>query len=154
MLFTILYQIHSAQQATRSKKDIKPIDINKSKEFILSITPTTFRFINGNTSVKNIGFIAQDILKNAKTESQKNIISNWKIYEDALAKGEEAYEEYTDGLGKKKLRKVMLGVSAMSIIPELIGTIQVQNKEIESLNREIISLNHRLNRIEKLLDLS
>jgi len=130
----------------RTKKDIKGIDINKSKQFILSITPSTFRFRDGNTSVKNIGFIAQDILKNATTEAQKNIISNWKIYEDALEKGEEAYEEYTDGLGKKKYRKVMLGVSAMSIVPELVGTIQSQN-------REIISLNERLLRIEKLLDL-
>jgi len=96
--------------------------------------------------VKNIGFIAKDLLKNATTEAQKNIISNWKIYEDALEKGEEAYEDYKDGMGKKKLRKVMLGVSAMSIVPELVGTIQSQN-------REIISLNERLSRIEKLLDL-
>ena len=130
----------------RTKKDIQAIDTNKSKEFILSITPSTFRFRDGNTVVKNIGFIAQDILRCSKTEAQKNIVSNWKIYEDAVAKGEEAYEDYKDGNGIMKKRKVMLGVSAMSIIPELVGCIQSQN-------REIISLHERLLKIEKLLDL-
>jgi len=127
----------------RTKKDIQAIDTNKSKEFILAITPSTFRFRDGNTAVKNIGFIAQDILKNSKTEAQKNIVSNWKIYEEQYG---DPYEKYTDASGNIQMRKAYLGVSAMSIIPELVGTIQAQNREIESLKE-------RLLKIERLLDL-
>jgi len=128
----------------RLKENIKAIDINKSKDFILNITPATYNFKDEKNN--NIGFIAQDILKNAKTEAQKNIVSNWKIYEEAVSKGQEPYEEYTDASGNIQMRKAYLGLSQTSIIPELVGTIQAQN-------REIIDLQERLLKIEKLLDL-
>jgi len=107
----------------RTKKNIRPIDIEKSKQFILSITPSIFQYKEGDyNNVDNIGFIAQDVLKCAKTEAQRNIVCNWKKYEEAIARGEEP--------------KDILGVSATLIIPELVGTIQHLNKEIEQLKQE------------------
>jgi hypothetical protein len=135
----------------RTKKNIKPIDINKSKDFILSITPSTFRFIDGNTQVKNIGFIAQDILKNAKTEAQKNIVSNWKIYEEQNG---DPYQAHEDASGNITMKKAYLGVSHMSIIPELVGTIQQMEKENQELKLKVLSLEERLLKIERLLDLN
>jgi len=129
---------------SRVKKNVQSIDLNKSKEFILSITPVTFQLKDDNITSKNIGFIAQDILLNAKTESQKNIVANWKKYEDALAIGEEPMEEYDDendkdvsGNSKKKWRKLYLGVSATSMIPEIIGSIQKMNTENELLKTQV-----------------
>jgi len=135
----------------RTKKDIKPIDINKSKEFILSITPSTFRFIDGNTQVKNIGFIAQDILKNAKTEAQKNIVSNWKIYEEQNG---DPYQEHKDASGNITMKKAYLGVSQMSILPEVCGCLQQMEKENQELKLKVLSLEERLLKIEKLIDLA
>ena len=142
----------------RTKKDIKPIDINKSKEFILSITPSTYRFRDGNTEVKNIGFIAQDILKNAKTEAQKNIVSNWKIYEEQNG---DPYQAHEDASGNITMKKAYLGVSQMSILPEVCGCLQQMEKENQELKAEVellkeknILLEERLLKIERLLDLS
>lgn len=140
----------------RNKTDIQAIDTNKSKQYILSITPTTYKFKsvsntkNDDNDVKVIGFIAQDLLKNAKTKAQKNIVSNWKKYEDANG---DPYEEYKDGNGIVKSRKVMLGVSAMSIIPELVGTIQQMEKENQELKSKVLSLEERLNNIEKIISI-
>lgn len=123
----------------RTKKNIRAIDIEKSKQFILSITPSIFQHKDGDVNDTDvIGFIAQDILLNAKTEAQKNIVSNWRPYEEAMAKKEEP--------------KDMLGVCATLIIPELVGTIQLLNKQmidtIEKLETENKTLLERLEAIE------
>ena len=111
----------------RTKKNIRAIDIEKSKDFILSITPSIFQYKEGEfNNINNIGFIAQDILKHAKTEAQRNIVCNWKKYEEAIAKGEEP--------------KDILGVSSTLIIPELVGTIQNLNKKIEMLEEKIAKI--------------
>ena len=129
----------------RTKKDIKPIDTNKSKEFILSITPSTFRFRDGNTAVKNIGFIAQDILKNAKTEAQKNIVSNWEKYEEQ--NGDPYDDDFLDVSGNIQKKKAYLGVSAMSIMPELVGCIQSMEKENKELKSKVLSLEELLSKL-------
>jgi hypothetical protein len=106
----------STTSDARTKKNIRAIDIEKSKQFILSITPSIFQHKDGDVTDTNvIGFIAQDILLNAKTEAQKNIVANWRPYEEAMARQEEP--------------KDILGVSAPLIIPELVGTIQLLNKK-------------------------
>ncbi len=111
----------------RTKKNIRAIDIQKSKDFIMSITPSIFQHKDGDVTDTNvIGFIAQDILKNAKTQAQKNIVCNHKKYEEAIARGEEP--------------KDILGVSATLIIPELVGTIQLLNKKIEMLEDKIAKI--------------
>lgn len=160
----------------RLKKDITAIDINKSFDFITKITPSVFRYkVSDEHDSRSIGFIAQDVLLCAKTEAQKNIVNRWREYEDAMAKGEEPIEEYDDekekdenGKPKRKTRKIYLGVSEVKFIPEIIGCIQVMNKENEELKAEVASLTkenqelrqkvssleERLSRIEKLLDLS
>ena len=119
----------------RTKKNIRAIDIEKSKQFILSITPSIFQYKEGEyNNIDNIGFIAQDILKNAKTQAQRNIVSNHIKYEDAIARGEEP--------------KDILGVSATLIIPELVGTIQLLNKEIDQLRQDNKQLLERINAIQ------
>ena len=128
----------------RLKKDIKTIDLNLSKQFIMGISPVTYRLIEEDIASKNLGFIAQDVLLNAKTESQKNIVSNWKVYEEAMSRGEEPMEQWEDqndkdsnGNPKKKLRKSYLGVSPTGFIPEIIGAVQLMNKENEELKLQI-----------------
>lgn len=143
----------------RLKKDISPIDVNKSKEFILKITPSIFRYkVSDEHDSKSIGFIAQHVLTVAKTEAQKNIVNRWREYEDAMAKGEEPIEEYDDEKEKdkdgkpiRKTRKIYLGVSEVKFIPEIIGTIQVMNKENEELKAEVASLKERLDRLEQII---
>jgi hypothetical protein len=73
-------------------------------------------------------------LLNAKTEAQKNIVANWRPYEKAMAKQEDP--------------KDILGVSSTLIIPELVGTIQLLNKQIEKLETENKTLLERLEAIE------
>jgi hypothetical protein len=148
----------------RTKKDITGIDTSKSKQFITSITPSIYRFIDSEDSGKQLGFIAQDILACSKTEAQKNIVNNWKEYEEQNGDPYEEYEDNNDkdedGKPKIKKRKVYLGVSQTSMIPEIIGCIQAMDKENEELKAEVellkqknISLEERLLKIEKLLDL-
>ena len=119
----------------RTKKNIRAIDIEKSKQFILSITPSIFQYKEGDyNNVDNIGFIAQDVLKCARTEAQRNIVCNWKKYQESIARGEEP--------------KDILGVSATLIIPELVGTIQLLNKEIDQLRQDNKTLQERINAIQ------
>ena len=111
----------------RTKKNIRAIDIEKSKDFILSITPSIFQYKEGEyNNVNNIGFIAQDILKNAKTEAQRNIVCNHKKYEEAIERKEEP--------------KDILGVSATLIIPELVGAVQMLYKQNQLLEERILKL--------------
>jgi hypothetical protein len=113
----------STTSDARTKKNIRAIDIEKSKQFILSITPSIFQHKDGDVTDTNvIGFIAQDILLNSRTEAQKNIVANWRPYEEAMARQEEP--------------KDILGVSSTLIIPELVGTIQLLNKDIEQLKQD------------------
>ena len=125
--YDTIANVVSTTSDARTKKNIRPIDIEKSKQFILSITPSIFQHKDGDVTDTNIiGFIAQDILLNAKTEAQKNIVANWRPYEEAMAKQEEP--------------KDILGVSSTLIIPELVGTIQLLNKKIEMLEEKIAKI--------------
>ena len=146
----LYFYVNSSNQTgiasdARLKKDITAIDIRVSKEFITNITPAVFRCKNSDVyDSKSIGFIAQDVLAVAKTEAQKNIVNRWREYEDAMTKGEEPIEEYVDendkdenGNPKKKTRKIYLGVAETKFIPEIIGCIQVMNKENEDLKSQI-----------------
>lgn len=146
----------------RTKKDITAIDVSKSKEFITKITPSVYRYINGEDDTKHLGFIAQDVLVCSKTEAQKNIVNHWKEYEEQNGDPYEEYEDQNDkdedGKPKKKMRKVYLGVSQTSFIPEIIGCIQVMNKENEELKAEVellkqknISLEERLAKMEEII---
>jgi hypothetical protein len=148
----------------RIKKDITAIDVSKSKEFITKITPSVYRYIHGEDDTKHLGFIAQDVLVCAKTEAQKNIVNHWKQYEEQNGDPYEEYEDQNDkdedGNPKKKMRKVYLGVSQTSFIPEIIGCIQVMNRENEELKAEVellkqknILLEERLLNLEPLLSL-
>jgi hypothetical protein len=133
--YDTIANVVSTTSDARTKKNIRPIDIEKSKQFILSITPSIFQHKDGDVTDTNIiGFIAQDILLNAKTEAQKNIVANWRPYEEAMAKQEEP--------------KDILGVSSTLIIPELVGTIQLLNKQIEKLETQNKTLLERLEAIE------
>ena len=140
----------------RVKKDISPADLSLSKQFITDITPVTYRLINEEITCKNLGFIAQDVLKNCKTESQKNIVANWEKYEDAVAKGQEPMEEWEDtndmdaeGKPKKKLRKMMLGVSTAGMIPEIVGCLKEMNKENEELKLQVESQQTQISQQQK-----
>jgi hypothetical protein len=133
--YDTIANVVSTTSDARTKKNIRPIDIEKSKQFILSITPSIFQHKDGDITDTNIiGFIAQDILLNAKTEAQKNIVANWRPYEEAMAKQEEPKE--------------ILGVSSPLIIPELVGTIQLLNKQIDKLETDNKLLLERINAIK------
>jgi hypothetical protein len=144
----------------RVKKDINPADLKLSKQFITDITPVTYRLKSDEITCKNLGFIAQDVLKNSKTESQKNIVANWQKYEEAVSKGQEPMEEWEDkndkdaeGNPKKKLRKMMLGVSTTGMIPEIVGCIQEMNKENEELKKQVASQQQQITELQSKYEL-
>lgn len=100
----------------RLKKDIKPIDNKESFGFINSITPVNYRFKKRPDTLHH-GFIAQDV--------QDKVTSDWKIV-----------TEYESEYNKEK----MLALNYTELIPDLVGSIQYQQSEIESLKLEVNEL--------------
>jgi hypothetical protein len=101
----------------RTKSDISTIDTDKALSFITSITPSTFR-VASDLPIQ-AGFIAQDILSNAKTEDQKEIINNHNTYD----------ENDPDC--------PILGVADRPIVAYLVAAMQEQQKIIDSLQSRL-----------------
>jgi hypothetical protein len=108
----------------RTKSDISNIDTDKALSFIKSITPSTFR-VASDLPIQ-AGFIAQDILSNAKTEDQKEIINNHNTYD----------ENNPDC--------PILGVADRPILAYLVAAVKEQQKIIDSLKEEIKNINNQL----------
>lgn len=107
----------------RTKRDISTIDTDKALSFITSITPSTFR-VASDLPIQ-AGFIAQDILSNAKTEDQKEIINNHNTYD----------ENDPDC--------PILGVSDRPIVAYLVAAMQEQQKIIDSLQSRLEALENK-----------
>jgi len=107
------------------KQEIKAINGDKSKAFILQLNPISFRYNSIkplDTSKTHFGFIAQDV---------KEITDNIFNIEDGMV-GDK------DSTGYYNLRSI-------EIIPHLVNVVQSQQKEIDSLKSEIAELKQLIN---------
>jgi hypothetical protein len=115
----------------RTKNTIIPLSEYDAVTFIRELKPVTFK-MNGIDRV-SCGFIAQDVLKAAKNDAQKNITPNHETYDET------------------NLNCPLLGVSDHSMTPNIVSTIQYLMKIIDSQQKNIESLESRLKTIEDLL---
>lgn len=115
----------------RTKNTIIPLSEYDAVTFIRELKPVTFK-MNGIDRV-SCGFVAQDVLKAAKNDAQKNITPNHETYDET------------------NLNCPLLGVSDHSMTPNIVSTIQYLMKIIDSQQKNIESLESRLKTIEDLL---
>jgi hypothetical protein len=108
----------------RIKYDICNIDTLSALDFIKKITPSKFK--TEKEGEYQAGFIAQDLLNNATTEDQKQLINNHNTYD----------ENNPDC--------PILGVADRPILAYLVAAMQEQQKIIDSLKEEIKNINNQL----------
>jgi hypothetical protein len=106
----------------RTKHDINPINTKEALEFIEKLTPSSFRINQGDSRLQ-AGFIAQNCLNSANTETQKSVVIN--------------YENYNEN----DIDSPYLGVADRPILAYAVAAIQEQQAMIEILT-------NRLNAIE------
>lgn len=108
----------------RLKENITEVASEDSVSFIQGITPVEFNWKeeNGDATKRVSGFIAQDVLANAVTEGQKNILTHW-----------EEFDENDPDCP-------MLGFSDHRILPSIVGALQNALSRIEALEAEVQAL--------------
>ena len=90
-------------------RNIKPVEFTWKEEFGKPDTPVT-------------GFLAQDVLSNATTVGQKNILTNWETYDEADPDSPH------------------MGLSDHRMLPSMVGTIQYLLAKVEALEARIETL--------------
>lgn len=126
------------------KKDIVPMD-ESARAFIMGLVPSTYKFINGTSDRTHYGLIAQDVeeLLESLGLSGKDFAGFIKApkytWEEKVIIGEDRK------LKKERTKKVLDGEYSYSLryeefLAPLIKTIQLQQKEIEELVREVSEL--------------
>ena len=137
--FTTVYNSSGSitNSDARLKKDFT--EIPNSEEFIMSLKPTQYKYIDGNSDRNHWGFIAQEV-----KESLDNICkTDCGLYiedvkgEDSKPLSECTYEEKELGLRYEEL-----------IAPHIYVT-QKHNKEINALKEEISQLKQIINTLMK-----
>jgi hypothetical protein len=128
----------------KEKKDIVDLDKN-ARDFIMSLKPVSYKFIDGKSGRTHYGMIAQDVeeeledlgmtpmdfagfCKDQKTES----------YEVEVV--EENGETHTEIRSRDVEGEYVYGLRYEEFIAPMIKTIQMQQKEIDSLKQEIAEL--------------
>lgn len=128
----------------KQKKDIFPMD-ESARTFILGLKPSTYKFINGTSDRTHYGLIAQDIEELLLSLGMSNkdfagIIKTPKYtWEEKTIIGEDRKP------AKERTRKIVDGEYNYSLRYEelfapLIKTVQLQQGEIEELEREVNEL--------------
>lgn len=111
----------------RIKYDISDIDTSCALDFIKKIKPSKFKVEkNGEYQA---GFIAQNLLKSATTEDQKQLINNHEVYD----------ENNPDC--------PILGVADRPILAYLVAAVKEQQKIIDSLKEEINNIKNTNNQL-------
>ncbi len=105
----------------RLKKNIEPLNVEKTANFIYSLNPSKYTYIYDDKETIRHGLIAQDVLAAMGDET-------WGLY------GE---QEERDGS-----RYATLDYS--ELIPDLIATMQIQKEEIESLKNDVKELKSQI----------
>ena len=134
----------------RIKKNIKPIDPNKSVDFINGAIPSFYCLKEANPcmqkkadgteeivypsvcSCEQCGFIAQNILESTiKAGLPKSIIHGWYDYEQEL-------------LLPEKDRKTILGVSVVPLTCHLVNALKAKIQLMNEQQEKISILQHKL----------
>lgn len=93
------------------KHDIQPLDINKSAEFIYSLTPSEFKYNEGTSGRLHHGFIAQEV-------------------RDAMLDDHGVYVEFDGGCGLRY----------DEFIADIVGTLKLQREQIAALEKRLASM--------------
>jgi len=108
----------------RLKENIVELSQDAAVNLISNIKPVQFTWKEefGNPDHQVTGFLAQDVLSNATTEGQKNILTNW-----------ETYDENDPDCPH-------MGLSDHRLLPSIVGTIQHLISKVETLEARIAAL--------------
>lgn len=110
------------------KTDIGSID--NATAFLMSLEPVKYRMKNGKRI--HYGFIAQDVAKAAAD----NEMGDLSMYKAAVVGGEEE-QYFSPDVPDEQLS---WGLDYSQIIPLLVNVVQQQQRDIESLKREVAEL--------------
>ena len=116
---------HSSDK--RVKTNIRLLDDVKSYNFIKKLKPCVFNWKNSSSDV--FGFIAQEVLDACETNAQKSLVN----------KGVE-YLNYKATHNNEEPKDITLGLSLLSLIPEIVSSLQVAIKKIDELQTKIALL--------------
>jgi hypothetical protein len=108
----------------RLKTNIEPLAAVDAVNLIKNIKPVEFNWTEeaGDTSKRISGFLAQDVLANATTDGQKNILTNW-----------ETYDAENPDCPK-------MGLSDHRMLPSIVGTVQYLLDVVEQLKADVAAL--------------
>lgn len=112
-----------------SKHDVTILDIRNCKNFIMSLKPSAYKYNDGTSNRFHHGFIAQEV-----KEAMGN--DDWGVYVDTSINSENDEEDY------KALRYE-------EIIADLVGAVQYQQQEIDTLKQQLATLTERMDRYEQ-----
>lgn len=128
----------------RYKDDIKPLDDKTIFDFVMSLTPSSYKYKDGESGRTHFGLIAQDVEKVVN-----NIGLTTKDFGGIVIENltEEVEQEVIDESGETVIEKhleetgeVKYNLRYEEFIAPLIKTVQIQQKTIESLTQRIAAL--------------
>lgn len=108
-----------------SKHDISVLDSEKCAEFIYSLKPSEFRYNDGNSKRLHHGFIAQEVKDSMGDD-------DWGVYVDTSVSSTNEYNNNFKALRYEEL------------IADLVGTVQYQQKEIDTLKKYVSFLMQKI----------
>ncbi len=162
---SVYVQSGTIQTSDRTKKkEIKPLDDELTKKFIMGLTPSSYSMTDGTSGRTHWGMIAQDI-EALMAELGMTSMDFAGFIKSSRVEYEEIEEE-TGAVGgngssaqrKRKRRKerIVEGEYDYSLrydefIAPIIRMVQIQQDEINGLKRENDGLKERLGRIEEAL---
>lgn len=115
------------------KSNIMALSTDKSLKLITSLKPKTYNFKNDKEQKIRYGFIAQDVEKILQDNNLKNTgFVNYQLIK--------TNEDVTVNKDKYKDEEMNLSLSYTDFIAPTIAVVQYQQKEIESLKKEINDL--------------
>lgn len=116
----------------RLKENITATAQQDSVDFIkgLEVVEFNWKAEHGNAETRVSGFLAQNVLRAAKTEGQKNILTNWETYDE------------NDPDCK------YMGLSDHRVIPSVVHALQAAMTQLESQQALIETLTQRIAALE------
>ena len=117
----------NARSDGRLKKDVTPIPASDAWQFVQSVTPVHYKWINGPDDGHKFGFIAQDVVK----AGFPNLVGQ---YPDSNV------QEVTDADGFTSPAGVMLSVNYDQIVPVLASALRDALAQIDALKARVAAL--------------
>ena len=118
------------------KKDIKPLNCEKAKEFIMNLNPCSFLYKDNEHGRKHLGFIAQEI-----AEISPSIFGDLSLYEADVVNDDGSTSYYDPNIEDEKLA---WGLKYSELIAPLTAFVQMQQKKIETLEEKMKILEGKL----------